>query len=60
MIKIVRRDLDRSGPVFPSKVINKCDAIIFTANRTAQVPGPIMFMIASIYTTNCIKIGGVP
>ena len=34
MLQIISRDLERSGPVFPSKVNNKCPPIIFAANRT--------------------------
>lgn len=47
-------------PVFPKRVISKCPAIIFAANRTAKVPGRIKFLIDSINTIKGIKTGGVP
>lgn len=52
--------MDIEGPVFPRSVINRCPAIIFAANRTAKVPGRIMFLIVSIHTIKGIRIGGVP
>lgn len=52
--------VDKDGPVFPNKVINKCPAIIFAANRTAKVPGRIIFLIVSIHTIKGISTGGVP
>lgn len=48
------------GPLFPNKVNNKCPAIMFAVNRTANVPGRIKFLIVSIHTMNGIKIDGVP
>ena len=50
MIKIIKRDDDKNGPVFPSQVNNKRPAIIFTANCTVDIPGRIIFLIVSIYT----------
>ena len=35
-------------------------AIILVANRTANVPGRIIFLIVSIHTINDIEIGSVP
>jgi hypothetical protein len=46
--------------VFPSKVINKCPAIILAANRTAKVPGRIIFLMVSIKTMKGINTKGVP
>lgn len=51
---------DKDGPVFPSKVNKRCPAIILAANRIANVPGRIMFLIVSIHTINGIRTGGVP
>lgn len=48
------------GPVFPINVISKCPAIIFADNRTANVPGRIIFLIVSIHTINGISTAGVP
>jgi hypothetical protein len=53
-------NIDNIGPVFPKRVINKCPAIIFAANRIANVPGRIIFLIVSIHTMNGINTGGVP
>lgn len=47
-------------PVLLSSVINKWPAIIFAVNRTAKVPGRIIFLIVSINTINGIRIAGVP
>lgn len=44
----------------PNNVNNKCPAIIFADNRTARVPGRIIFLIDSIITIKGIKIPGVP
>lgn len=52
--------VDIDGPVFPNNVNNKWPAIIFAANRTAKVPGRIIFLIVSINTINDISAGGVP
>lgn len=51
---------DSKDPVFPSKVINKCPAIILADSRIAKVPGRIMFLIVSIRTIKGIRTGGVP
>lgn len=48
------------GPVFPNKVRRRWPAIILAANRTAKVPGRIIFLIVSIKTINGIRIEGVP
>lgn len=48
------------GPVFPSKVISKCPAIILAERRIARVPGRIIFLIVSIKTIKGISTGGVP
>lgn len=48
------------GPVFPSRVNKRCPAIILAANRTANVPGRIIFLTVSIHTINGISTGGVP
>jgi hypothetical protein len=55
-INIVEREL----PVFPSKVNNKCPAIILAESRTAKVPGRIIFLIVSIITMKGIRTAGVP
>jgi len=48
------------GPVFPSNVNRRCPAIIFAANRTARVPGRMIFLMVSIQTMKGIRIPGVP
>jgi hypothetical protein len=48
------------GPLFPNKVSSKCPAIMFAVNRTARVPGRIMFLMVSMMTINGINIVGVP
>ena len=45
LIRIVNKDVDKKRPVFPKRINNKCPAIIFAANPTAQVPGRIKFLI---------------
>jgi len=60
IIRILSIKIDKFNPVFPSKVISKCPAIILAANRTAKVPGRIIFLIDSITTMNAIRAGGVP
>lgn len=52
--------IETLGPVFPRRVIRRCPAIILAANRTAKVPGRIIFLIVSMITINGIKAGGVP
>lgn len=52
--------VDIFGPVLPNKVISKCPAIIFAVNRTAKVPGRIMFLIVSMHTIKGISTPGVP
>lgn len=52
--------VDIEFPVFPKRVSNKWPAIIFADNRTANVPGRIIFLIVSIKTIKGIKTGGVP
>ena len=47
-------------PLFLINVINKWPAIILADNRTAKVPGRIIFLIDSINTIKGIKILGVP
>jgi hypothetical protein len=59
-IKIVTIRVIIEGPVFPNKVISKCPAIMLAVNRTANVPGRIIFLIVSIQTMNGIRIEGVP
>ena len=46
------------GPLFPSKVNNRCPAIMFAVRRTANVPGRIRLLIVSIITINGIGIVG--
>lgn len=59
-IKIDRIDIDKEGPVLPSRVNSRWPAIIFAANRTANVPGRITLLIVSIKTINGIRTKGVP
>lgn len=47
-------------PVFPNKVKRRCPAIMFAVNRTAKVPGRIIFLIVSIMTIKGINTEGVP
>ena len=44
---IIRSDRDKNSPVFPSKIDNKCPAIMFATNRKANVPGQIIFLNVS-------------
>lgn len=60
IIKNETRNNDNDGPVFPIKVKRRWPAIILAANRTARVPGRIIFLIVSIHTINGINTGGVP
>lgn len=46
--------------MFPINVRSKWPAIIFAVNRTAKVPGRIVFLIVSIQTINGMRIEGVP
>lgn len=48
------------GPLFPSRVSNRCPAIIFAVSRTASVPGRMTFLMVSMITINGINIDGVP
>ena len=41
---------DTFGPCEPSKVNNKCPAIMFAAKRIAKVPGRMILLIVSIIT----------
>ena len=54
------RIIDIEGPVFPKRVNRRWPAIILAANRTARVPGRIIFLIVSIQTINGIRTAGVP
>lgn len=60
MINRVRIEWGKDGPVFPSSVNNRCPAIMLAANRTASVPGRIIFLIVSIHTIKGINTEGVP
>jgi hypothetical protein len=59
MINNHNNDLVIVGPLFPSRVNNKCPAIMFAVSRTANVPGRITFLIVSIHTINGMMMGGV-
>jgi hypothetical protein len=48
------------GPLFLRSVSKRCPAIIFAVNRTARVPGRMIFLTVSIHTMNGIKAAGVP
>lgn len=52
--------VEREFPVFPSKVKSKWPAIILADNRTANVPGRMIFLMVSIITIKGIKTDGVP
>jgi hypothetical protein len=41
--------------LFPSRLINRCPAIIFALRRTASDPGRIIFLIDSINTIKGIS-----
>lgn len=58
--KIEIKIIENEFPVFPSKVIKRCPAIILAVSRTAKVPGRITFLIVSINTMNGISTDGVP
>jgi len=60
VISTVRRVCLIDGPLFPSRVSNRCPAIMFAVSRTANVPGRIRLLIVSIITMNGISIVGVP
>jgi hypothetical protein len=47
-------------PLFLRSVSKRCPAIMFAVNRTARVPGRIMFLTVSIHTINGISAAGVP
>ena len=59
-IRIERMVIERDGPVLPNRVNKRWPAIIFAANRTAKVPGRMIFLTVSIKTINGIKTPGVP
>lgn len=44
---------------FPSRIINRCPAIMFAVNRTARDVGRIILLTVSIHTMNGISIIGV-
>lgn len=48
------------GPVCLKRVKRRCPAIILAANRTANVPGRIRFLMVSIITMNGMSKVGVP
>lgn len=48
------------GPWLPNNTSKRCPAIMFAANRTANVPGRITFLIVSIRTIKGIRTAGVP
>lgn len=50
----------RLTPWEANRVINKCPAIMFAANRTDSVKGRIMLLTVSIQTINIISNIGVP
>jgi hypothetical protein len=60
IIRILNSDCLIVGPLFPRSVSKRCPAIIFAVNRTANVPGRIIFLTVSIHTINGIKAAGVP
>jgi len=60
VISTINRVCLIDGPLFPSNVNNKCPAIMFAVNRTANVPGRIRLLIVSMMTINGISIVGVP
>ena len=60
VISMARRVCLIDGPLFPSRVSNKCPAIMFAVSRTASVPGRIRLLIVSIITINGISMVGVP
>lgn len=60
---MIRRDtinIERELPVLPKSVSKRWPAIILADNRTASVPGRIIFLIVSINTIKGINTGGVP
>lgn len=60
MIRIIIKVEGIPGPVFPKRVISKWPAIILAVNRTAKVPGRMIFLIVSMQTIKGIRIPGVP
>jgi len=48
------------GAILLIRTISKCPAIMLAANRTARVPGRMMFLTVSMHTMNGIRAGGVP
>lgn len=58
--KIITIYVINDDPVFPSRVISRCPAIILAVSRIASVPGRITFLMVSIQTINAINIEGVP
>jgi hypothetical protein len=59
VIKIPIRDCLIVGPLLPRSVSTRCPAIMFAVNRTARVPGRIMFLTVSLHTMNGISAAGV-
>lgn len=59
-INIEINTVEMLDPVFPSKVIIKCPAIMLADRRIARVPGRIMFLIVSMHTMNGMSSEGVP
>ncbi len=60
-IRIDKRNEDViDGPVLANKVKRRWPAIILAGNRTAKVPGRVMFLIVSIKTINGTRTEGVP
>lgn len=59
-IKMNNKKNDILFPVLLNKVNSKWPAIILAVNRTAKVPGRIIFLIVSINTIKGIRIEGVP
>jgi hypothetical protein len=60
VIKIHIRDCLIVSPLFPSSFNKRYPAIIFAVNRTARVPGRIIFLTVSIHTMNSISAAGFP
>ena len=48
------------GPLFPSRVNNRCPAIMFAVRSAACVPCRIKLPIVSMITINDINMVGVP
>jgi hypothetical protein len=60
VIKIPIKECLIVGPLFPRRVSKRCPAIMFAVNRTACVPGRIIFLTGSMHTINGISAAGVP